>query len=822
MDWLGIFTYCFCRRPRSWQVNGQDLSKSSHEEAVEAFRTAKEPIVVEVLRRVSPPGSQPKTNSKMKSRSPALVSIGTQTDELIENGAFYGLSRPPTPPPALYNFQGNGLYQPSSRQPVAFSPSAEMGLTDIEMANGCFDYDDAFEDDRAFDMEYEEVTLHRANSEEKIGLTLCYGAAEDEVTDIFISEIEPYSIAAQDGRIREGDQILQINGQDVHSREQAIFLFSQNRSDITLLLARPQLQMMDDGFMDGRHCMLDDLHMEMLDQHHHNVNFPANLLRQRVLDEEGGTTDTATTENSSHKHEKDSGVGRTDDSTKNDESSEQELLENECTSPATSHKFQPKCNLGSGELHYSNDSFTSNETHEQEFAGNEISAEECDKFREVLESRCSNKESGGSGSPEKTLAKVDSQSSLEREIAVLNKEMEHIQFECQEIVDSHLREQTKLKTQTDVIRTEPPYRSPRMVPRMGTRLEYLKMYNQSPPQDPVWVKNEVKKASEKEKDSNSTSNTSAYNTGESCRSTPLMTLELNQTEENGNGLQGSMLCLAAKPSQSTSDSEKSTQTIGNGHKHRYKERKDNGHIQGDKHNDNNDQQSHMYEIYDKYANVMYTNKANLEHTMKVQQQIFHQQMMMKKAQSGASQQSLATFGKDTDSNIGNENLNVTCSPMQGQQGAAEQQMEWVVKRRADGSRYITRRPVRNKLLKERAKKLAEERCGMTTDDDAMSELKTGRYWSKEDRKKHVDRAREHKKRKELMLRQKMETLKEQHQDQPEKKETNIVELSHKKMNKHKGKKMFDDFTTVQEMLAHGSKVPDPKGGFNPLLSVTTV
>ena len=40
-------------------------------------------------------------------------------------------------------------------------------------------------------------------------------------------------------------------------------------------------------------------------------------------DEEGGTTDTATTENSSHKHEKDSGVGKTDDSTRNDESSEQ-------------------------------------------------------------------------------------------------------------------------------------------------------------------------------------------------------------------------------------------------------------------------------------------------------------------------------------------------------------------------------------------------------------------------------------------------------------------------------------------------------------------
>ena len=48
--------------------------------------------------------------------------------------------------------------------------------------------------------------------------------------------------------------------------------------------------------------------------------------------------------------------------------------------------------------------------------------------------------------------------------------------------------------------------------------------------------------------------------------------------------------------------------------------------------------------------------------------------------------------------------------------------EWKVKIRPDGTRYITRRPARNKLLKERAKKVCEER-GMTTDDDAMSELK---------------------------------------------------------------------------------------------------
>ncbi len=49
------------------------------------------------------------------------------------------------------------------------------------------------------------------------------------------------------------------------------------------------------------------------------------LFSAQGVDEEGGTTDTATTENSA-RHDKDSGVGRTDESCKNDESSEQVTL----------------------------------------------------------------------------------------------------------------------------------------------------------------------------------------------------------------------------------------------------------------------------------------------------------------------------------------------------------------------------------------------------------------------------------------------------------------------------------------------------------------
>lgn len=78
-------------------------------------------------------------------------------------------------------------------------------------------------------------------------------------------------------------------------------------------------------------------------------------------------------------------------------------------------------------------------------------------------------------------------------------------------------------------------------------------------------------------------------------------------------------------------------------------------------------------------------------------------------------------------------------------------MEWKVKRRPDGTRYITRRPVRNKILKERAMQIMEERCGLTTDDDAVSELKTGKYWTREERKRHLEKARDRKQRKEILM-----------------------------------------------------------------------
>lgn len=80
-------------------------------------------------------------------------------------------------------------------------------------------------------------------------------------------------------------------------------------------------------------------------------------------------------------------------------------------------------------------------------------------------------------------------------------------------------------------------------------------------------------------------------------------------------------------------------------------------------------------------------------------------------------------------------------------------MEWKVKRRQDGTRYIVRRPVRNRTLRAaRASKINEERANdQTTEDDTISEVKTGRYWSKEERKKHLEKSRERRHRQESVI-----------------------------------------------------------------------
>uniref|UniRef100_A0A915I480 PDZ domain-containing protein n=1 Tax=Romanomermis culicivorax TaxID=13658 RepID=A0A915I480_ROMCU len=93
-------------------------------------------------------------------------------------------------------------------------------------------------DDQLQNLEYEEITLYRPSRNTKLGLTLWYENDGDMETNIFVSKIENGSLVDLDGRMHAGDQILQICGMDVHTKNQAVELLTHCNRVAKFLVAR--------------------------------------------------------------------------------------------------------------------------------------------------------------------------------------------------------------------------------------------------------------------------------------------------------------------------------------------------------------------------------------------------------------------------------------------------------------------------------------------------------------------------------------------------------------------------------------------------------
>ncbi|KAM4740209.1 E3 ubiquitin-protein ligase PDZRN3-B isoform 2-T2 [Anableps anableps] len=749
------------------EVNGKDLSKATHEQAVEAFRTAKEPIMVQVLRR------GPYTQLVAPVADTQVSDISTQTDITLQH--IVALTKLPPPSPPMTELEEYLLPEEPPPEHTYFDPNDFLEGIQQEMERE--------------GLEYEEVDLYRANIQDKLGLTICYRTDDEDEAGIYISEIDPNSIAAKDGRIREGDKIIQINGVEIQNREDAVALLtSEGNQNISLLVARPEIQLDGSWMDDDRNDFLDDLHMDMLEQQHHQaMQFTASMLEQKKHEEDEGTTDTATLH--SNHHEKDSGVGRTDESTRNDESSEQENLGDDQTTTASNtlgscrKLTYSQDTLGSTDLPFSGESFISADYADADFLG--IPADECERFRELLELKCQMRSSGAQSlfSLAAGGAEGQTEEGVDKELELLNEELRSIELECLNIVRAHKMQQLREQC-----------RESWMLHNSGFR-----NYNTSIDARRHELSDITELPEKSDKDSSS-----AYNTGESCRSTPL-TLELSPdnslrrgAENQGatgpsgssisNGKIHKPLLSPVQEACGPSWSRGSSKDLDGELQAETKERKLGESGKGGR--------SFQPHSPYKHAHI----PAHAQHYQSYMQ-LIQQKSAVEYAQS---QMSLVSICRDPVSPSDNE-----------------PKMEWKVKIRSDGTRYITKRPVRDRLLRERALRIHEERSGMTTDDDAISELKMGRYWSKEERKQHAVRAKEQKQRREFMKQSRVDCLKEQSATE-DKKEPNIIELSHKKMMKKRNKKIFDNWMTIQELLTHGTKSPDGTRVYNSLLSVTTV
>uniref|UniRef100_UPI0037E7D920 uncharacterized protein n=1 Tax=Semicossyphus pulcher TaxID=241346 RepID=UPI0037E7D920 len=144
------------------------------------------------------------------------------------------------------------------------------------------------------------------------------------------------------------------------------------------------------------------------------------------------------------------------------------------------------------------------------------------------------------------------------------------------------------------------------------------------------------------------------------------------------------------------------------------------------------------------------------------------------------------------------------------------------------SRLSNQKSVRNQLLRARAYRLARERSEVTTDEEVRGggeregEMEgddgrwAGRYWSRTERRRHLALSRQHRERRgggEEQGSGLQGALSSQ----------TVLELSHMKQNRLRNSKLLDDWTTVEELLTHGTRVEsDSQLCPSPLLSVTTV
>ncbi|KAM4619328.1 PDZ domain-containing RING finger protein 4 [Polymixia lowei] len=734
------------------QVNGKELSKSSHEETVEAFRSAKDPIVVQVIRRT--PGGRPHGPPQ----EIHVVDVCTQTDITFEHIMALAKLRPTTPPvPDVC--------------PFLLSDSCHsLHTMDQEYYEGT-DYLSPLPADgeRPEEFEYEEVELCRLNSQEKLGLTLCYRTDEEDDVAIYVSEIGPNSIAARDGRIREGDRILQINGQDVQDREEAVAaLSSEDCRTILLLVARPELQL-EEAWLDDEHSeFLEQLKMEMLEEQQREEMELAALQEEQENEQRA---QEATPTCSTLPHHKD---GVTCVKHSRGESSEHDVL-------AHIQRRLSRC---------LRDSSTRLDEEEDE----DDDEAEGDRFQQLLELKCQIRNSGEYDlfySRRSTIeCSVGEQGGVQHELRMLNEELRSIELECQNIMQAHkLRKGQQSPSAGDSAPSAKDQSLRRGDPTRGKLADI----------------NERTEKSDKD-------SSSAYNTAESSRSTPLA---MDRSPEHSLQRMVSLtnqrnLCSSLATGRSLSPSPSPTRRAPVPGKSSSPDHSNPS--ESDQTPQAEEERKGKLKLCGSQIPYFSPSHSSQQRQANIPAHARHYQSYMQLIQ----QRSAVEYAQSQ--------LSLLSVCKEPQRPANEPKMEWKVKIRSDGTRYITKRPVRDKILRERALKIKEERSGgMTTDDDAMSEMKMGRYWSKEERKQHLVRAKEQRRRREFMQRSRLESLKENPQSSSEgRKEVSIIELSHKKMMKKRNKKILDNWMTIQELMTHGTKAPEGAKVHNAFLSVTTV
>ncbi|RVE74143.1 hypothetical protein OJAV_G00038390 [Oryzias javanicus] len=191
------------------EVSGIDLRAANHEEAVSAIKSAPSPIVfiVQSLSSVPRPASLTPSNYKQKSKRAESLPLQNPEADL-----------PPLrqPPP----------YRPPSQQ-SNFSQSSELGRAKERWC------------ERYGDLQGELLCVELDKDRHGLGLSLA-GNRDRSCLSIFVVGLHPGGPAARDGRVRVGDELLEINDHVLYGRSHlnASAIIKSATSKVKLILLR--------------------------------------------------------------------------------------------------------------------------------------------------------------------------------------------------------------------------------------------------------------------------------------------------------------------------------------------------------------------------------------------------------------------------------------------------------------------------------------------------------------------------------------------------------------------------------------------------------
>ncbi|KQS21490.1 slo-interacting protein 1 isoform X2 [Drosophila erecta] len=264
------------------KINGYDVSHLSRYEAVQKFLQAKENLVVELCRQKHNAldlelkrGSNAKISKLDKPEELSVLTEKSAETTITTASASQEKHYPSTPlkgietetPVVLILRAGShedrlGAPQAASKETQTSTVVDTDVLKDSDLVQTITDNfieheHHLFEQCLEPEIDIEEVTLTKGvehSSCNQIGLFITSSGLQqssidtnkgdilrndlEQSEDVFISGVQPESIAYRDGRLRQGDQILRINGMDVKNQEELETHIAGSSTSVTLLVSR--------------------------------------------------------------------------------------------------------------------------------------------------------------------------------------------------------------------------------------------------------------------------------------------------------------------------------------------------------------------------------------------------------------------------------------------------------------------------------------------------------------------------------------------------------------------------------------------------------